>query len=139
VTIDEFAFSVPQEIVLRDLDSFGHVNNAVYLTFIENARIAYLKEVVKAVRRDEIRNIMAAVSIDFRAEVAFEDELEMGVRTDRLGTKSFQLSYRMLRSDGVVAVDATSTQVMFDFDRGVAIEVPEEWRRAISAYDGLDQ
>jgi acyl-CoA thioester hydrolase len=137
LAVDGFAFSTPQEIVLRDLDSFGHVNNAVYLTFVENARIAYLREVVGAVRRDEIRNIMAAVSLEFRAEVSFEDELEIGVRTDRIGTKSFQLSYRLVRRDGEVAVDATSTQVMFDFDAGRAIEVPEEWRRAIEAHEGL--
>jgi acyl-CoA thioester hydrolase len=136
LAVDGFAFSTPQEIVLRDLDSFGHVNNAVYLTFVENARIAYLREVVGAVRRDEIRNIMAAVSLEFRAEVSFEDELEIGVRTDRIGTKSFQLSYRLVRRDGEVAVDATSTQVMFDFDAGRAIEVPEEWRRAIEAHEG---
>jgi len=137
LAVEGYAFSTPQEIVLRDLDSFGHVNNAVYLTFVENARIAYLREVVGAVRRDEIRNIMAAVSLEFRAEVSFEDELEIGVRTDRIGTKSFQLSYRLIRSDGEVAVDATSTQVMFDFDAGRAIEVPEQWRRAIEAHDGL--
>ena len=137
MAVEGFAFSMRQEIVLRDLDSFGHVNNAVYLTFVENARIAYLREVVGAVRRDEIRNIMAAVALDFRAEVSFEDELEIGVRTERIGTKSFQLAYRLLRRDGEVAVDATSTQVMFDFDAGAAIAVPEEWRRAIEAHDGL--
>ena len=137
MSLDGFPFRTSQGIVLRDLDSFGHVNNAVYLTFVENARIEYLKEVVGAVRRDEIRNIMASVSIDFRAEVSYEDELEIGVRCERIGSKSFRLAYRMVRADGEVAVDATSTQVMFDFDRGVAIEVPEDWRRAISAHDGL--
>lgn len=135
--LEGFPFTTRQEIVLRDLDSFGHVNNAVYLTFIENARIEYLKAVVGAVRRDEIRNIMAAVKIDFRAEVAYEDSLEIGVRCTRLGTKSFQLQYRMMRGDGEVAADAETTQVMFDFDRGVAIEVPEDWRGAIAAHDGL--
>ena len=137
MAVEGYAFSTRQEIVLRDLDSFGHVNNAVYLTFIENARIDYLRNVVGAARRDEIRNIMAAVSLEFRAEVPFEDELEIGVRTVGIGTKSFQLSYRLVRKDGVVAVDATSTQVMFDFDAGIAIEVPEDWRRAIEAHDGL--
>jgi acyl-CoA thioester hydrolase len=137
LAIEGFPFSCTQGIVLRDLDSFGHVNNAVYLTFVENARIEYLKAVVGAVRRDEIRNIMAAVTIDFRAEVAYEDVLEIGVRCTRLGTKSFQLEYRMVRTDGTVAADASTTQVMFDFDGGGAIEIPESWRAAISAHDGL--
>jgi acyl-CoA thioesterase FadM len=88
-------------------------------------------------RREEIRNIMASVTIEFRAEVSFEDELEIGVRCDRLGTKSFQLAHRMVRGDGEVAVDATTTQVMFDFYAGRSIEIPPGWRGAIEAYDGL--
>jgi acyl-CoA thioester hydrolase len=137
LAVEGYAFTTRQAIVLRDLDSFGHVNNAVYLTFIENARIEYLKAVVDAVKRVEIRNIMAAVTIDFRAEVSYEDVLEIGVRCARLGTKSFQLEYRMVRSDGEVAADATTTQVMFDFDQGVAIEIPADWRAAIAAHDGI--
>jgi acyl-CoA thioester hydrolase len=138
LAVEGFPFTTRQGIVLRDLDSFGHVNNAVYLTFVENARIEYLKAVVGAVKRVEIRNIMAAVTIDFRAEVSYEDVLEIGVRCTRLGTKSFRLEYRMVRTDGEVAADASTTQVMFDFDRGVAIEIPDDWRTAIAAHDGLD-
>jgi acyl-CoA thioester hydrolase len=135
VAVEGFRFSTAQEVVLRDLDSFGHVNNAVYLTFVENSRIDYLREVVGMRRRDEIRNIMASVSIEFRAEVSFEDELEIGVRAERLGTKSFSLAHRMVRGDGLVAVEATTVQVMYDFDAGRSIEIPDDWREAIAAYD----
>jgi acyl-CoA thioester hydrolase len=135
VAVEGFRFSTAQEVVLRDLDSFGHVNNAVYLTFVENSRIDYLREVVGMRRRDEIRNIMASVSIEFRAEVSFEDELEIGVRAERLGTKSFSLAHRMVRGDGLVAVEATTVQVMYDFDAGRSIEIPDDWRKAIAAYD----
>lgn len=135
--MDGFPFSMRQEVVLRDLDAFGHVNNAVFLTYVENARVAYLRDVVGVRTREEISNIMASVTIDFRAQVSFGDELEIGVRTERIGTKSFRLVYRMVRQDGEVAAEATSAQVMFDFDANRGIEVPPEWRSAIESHDGL--
>jgi acyl-CoA thioester hydrolase len=133
--VEGFAFSLRQPVTMRDIDGFGHVNNAVYLTYVENARVAYLREVVGVRTREEIANIMASVTIDYRAQVDYGDELEIGVRTDRIGTKSFQLGYRLVRRDGEVAADVTSTQVMFDFEAERAIEVPPEWRRAIAAHD----
>jgi acyl-CoA thioester hydrolase len=137
--VEGFAFSLPQEVTMRDIDGFGHVNNAVYLAYVENARVAYLREVVGVRTREEIANIMASVTIDYRAQVDYGDELEIGVRTERIGNKSFQLAYRLVRGDGEVAAEVTSTQVMFDFDANRAIEVPAEWRRAIEAHDGLNQ
>jgi len=136
VAVEGFAFSLRQRVVLRDLDAFGHVNNAVFLTYVENARVAYLAAVVGARAREEIRNIMASVTIEYRAEVSYDDELEIGVRVDRIGTKSFQLAYRIVRGDGEVAADVTSAQVMFDFDAGAAIAVPDTWRAAIEAHEG---
>jgi acyl-CoA thioester hydrolase len=138
MAVEGFSFSVPQEVTLRDLDGFGHVNNAVYLTYVENARVAYLAEVVGARTPLQIRNIMASVTVEFRAQISYGDELEIGVRTERIGTKSFQLAYRIVRQGGEVAAEVTSAQVMFDFEANRAIEVPPEWRRAIAKYEGKE-
>jgi acyl-CoA thioester hydrolase len=137
MAVEGFGFSISQQVVLRDLDGFDHVNNAVYLTFVENGRVAYLKEIVGAVTREQIRNIMAGVTLDFRAPLSYGDTVEIAVRTETIGNKSFRLVYRLVRGDGEVAAEATSTQVMFDFDAGHAIAVPDDWRRAIEAHEGL--
>jgi acyl-CoA thioester hydrolase len=134
-----FRFTLSQPVVLRDLDAFGHVNNAVYLTFAENGRVAYLKEVVGAETYEQIRNIIAHATIEFRAEATYGDVVTVGVRTDRVGTKSFHLVYRVARQDGTTIADIESVQVMFDFATGRAIEVPDEWRAQITEYDGLDR
>lgn len=135
MAIEGFAYARTQEIVLRDLDSFGHVNNSVFLTYVENARVGYLATVVGARRREEIRNIMARAEIDFHAELSFGDDLELGVRCEHLGTKSFELRYRLVRGDGVIAADVRSTHVMFDFDKSASVPLPDEWRRAIEAWE----
>jgi acyl-CoA thioester hydrolase len=134
-----FRFTLSQPVVLRDLDAFGHVNNAVYLTFAENGRVAYLKEVVGAEKYEQIRNIIAHATIEFRSEATYGDVVTVGVRTDRIGTKSFHLVYRIARQDGTTVADIESVQVMFDFAAGQAIEVPDDWRARMSEYDGLDR
>lgn len=136
MTIEGFPFSMRQEVVLRDLDAFGHVNNAVFLTYAENARVAYLRQVVGARRREEIRNIMASVTIDFRGQVSYGDALEIGVRVERIGTKSMTMRYRMVGPDGKPVAEATSVQVMFDFEANESIAVPQEWRQSIEVHDG---
>jgi acyl-CoA thioester hydrolase len=137
VQIEGFRFALSQPVVLRDLDAFAHVNNAVYLTYAENARVAYLKELVGAVTYEQIRNIMAHATIDFRAEASYGDILTIAVRTERIGTKSFDLAYRIVRQDGETVAELSTVQVMFEFATGQTIAVPSEWRSAIAAYDGI--
>jgi acyl-CoA thioester hydrolase len=137
MSVEGFGVCVEQEVVLRDLDGFGHVNNAVFLTYVENARVAYLREVLGVRTLEQIRNVMASVKIDYLAQVSFGDRLEIGVRVDRIGTKSFQMAYRMRRGDGVLVAEATSVQVTVDADGDGAVEVPAEWRRAIEAHDDV--
>lgn len=126
-------------MVLRDLDAFGHVNNAVYLTYIENARVAYLKEVVGARRVDEIRNIIASVTINYRESATYGDVVEVGVRIDRIGTKSFVLVHEIQTSDGRPLVDATSVQVMYDYDRDESIPFPDDWLEMVERYEGASR
>lgn len=133
--LDGFRFMHRQPVVLRDLDAFGHVNNAVYLTYIENARVAYLKEVVGASRVEEIRNIMASATITYRAPANYGDVIEIGVRVDRVGTKSFVLVYGVSTSDGRHLADATSVQVMFDYEREETIPFPADWLALVERYE----
>lgn len=131
-----FRFVHRQPLFLRDLDVFGHVNNAVYLTYLENARLGYLSEVVDVRTIRDIGNIMASVRVEYRTPATYGDVIEVGVRAERLGTKSFELTYRVSSEDGRLLAEATSVHVMFDFDRNESIAVPSSWRERISAYEG---
>ena len=136
MAVEGFRFSLRQEVSPRDLDGFGHVNNAVYLTYMENARVAYLREVVDARRLEDIRNVMASVTVEFQASANYGDVVEVGVRCERIGSKSFGLRYAVVGAGGEVLVAATSAQVMYDFERDASVPMPAEWRHAIEAYDG---
>ena len=83
--MDGYRFVYAQEVAFRDLDAFGHVNNAVYLTYIENARIGYARDVIGIESLEGLLMIVASVKIDFRSRANLGDTLEIGARTTRVG------------------------------------------------------
>ena len=110
----------------------GHVNNAVFLTYIESARVAFLQHLGAAATLEDMSIIVARIEIDFRAPVGFGDEVEIAVRASRFGEKSFDLEY-VLSVDGVVVAEAKSVLVGYDYGKGEAIDIPDEWREKLAA------
>ena len=102
-----------ERVRFRDCDSMGHVNNAVYSTYLEEARI----EVVGSLEAF----ILARVEIDFRAELHAGEEIETRTRVGRIGTKSFELEHEIRSGERLVA-EARSVLVAYDY--GVSASVP---------------
>jgi acyl-CoA thioester hydrolase len=126
--VEGFAF-VQREIVrFRDVDALGHVNNAVFLTYLEEARIGYLLPF----GADVTNMILARVEIDFKAPLRTGDEIEIGVRPSGVGTKSFELAYEVRRGE-TVAAQAKTVLVSYDYETGRPVEVPDSWREALAA------
>ena len=121
-----------EHVRFRDLDAMGHVNNAVFLTYIESARVAFLQHLGAATTVEEMSIIVARIEIDFRAPVGFGDEVEIAVHTSRFGEKSFDLDYE-LRVGGKVVARAKSVLVSYDYGRGEAVELPDAWREKLAA------
>src|SRR5262249_60694616 len=96
-----------EPVRFRDLDPMGHVNNAVYLTYVESARVAFLEHLGAAKTLDELAIIVARAEIDFRAPVRFGDEVEVTTRATRFGGKSFDLEHELRVGDTVVAEGKT--------------------------------
>jgi acyl-CoA thioester hydrolase len=121
-----------ERVRFRDLDPMGHVNNAVFLTYLEQARVAFFSEMGAATGLEDMNMIVARVEIDFKAPVRLGQEVEVSVRVSRFGTKSFDLDYELRVDGGLVAV-AKSVQVAFDYSRREPVAVPAEWREKLSA------
>jgi acyl-CoA thioester hydrolase len=124
--VDGFPFVYRENVRFRDLDGMGHVNNAVFLTYMESARIAYLTD-LGAGSHPQGSLILARMEVDFRSPVSFGEQVEVGVRPSRLGTKSFELEYEV-RADGRLAAEGRSVLVGYDYARGESVEIPAEWR-----------
>ncbi len=110
----------------------GHVNNAVFLTYIESARVAFLQHLGAAPTLEDMSIIVARIEIDFRVPVGFGDEVDVSVRAGRFGGKSFDLDHELRVVDTVVA-EAKSVLVAYDYGKGQAVELPEEWREKLAA------
>jgi acyl-CoA thioester hydrolase len=126
------AFVHREQVRFRDLDAMGHVNNAVFLTYIESARFAFLRHLGAAATVDKMTIIVARIEIDFRAPVGLGDEVAIEVRATRFGDKSFDLEY-VLRVDGQVVAEAKSVLVGYDYGSGRSIAIPDDWREKLAA------
>jgi len=122
--MDGFPFLQVVHVRFRDCDAMGHVNNAVYSTYLEEARIGVLGGLSEF--------ILARMEIDFRAELRAGEEVEIGTRCPRVGTKSFELEHELRAGDRVVA-NARSVLVAYDYGRGESVPVPDDLRARLTA------
>jgi acyl-CoA thioester hydrolase len=118
-----------ETVRFNDCDPMGHLNNALFSTYLEQARLAWFGEDEEHPLRDVI---LARTEIDFRSPVEVGETVEISVRPARVGTKSFELAYE-LRSDGRLVAEAKSVLVGYDYDRAESIPIPERWKRRMSA------
>ena len=132
--MDGFRYVRSQEVEFRDLDGLGHVNNAVYLSYLESAKVDYFRDVVGADRLEDL-GIVADVQIAYRSPAFFGETLQIGVRVGRVGTKSLGFEFELRGRDGRLVAEASSAHVTFDYDTRTPAPVPEEWRRRIEAYE----
>jgi acyl-CoA thioester hydrolase len=102
----------------------GHVNNAAYSTYLEQARIAALGGLEPF--------ILARVEIDFRAELRAGEEIEIRSRCPRIGTKSFDLEHELWAGDRLVA-EAKSVLVGYDYGKGESVPLSAHLRRKLAA------
>lgn len=118
-----------------DCDPLGHVNNAVYLTYIEQARIIlwrrqiglkWSQRAAQGLPRGE-GFILARAEVDFRAQAHEGDELEVRLSLGKFGRTSATYDYEIEHmSTGVIVAAAKTVQVWFDYDRGVPVPLTEE-------------
>jgi acyl-CoA thioester hydrolase len=119
----------------RDIDAMGHVNNAVYATYLEQARTDYFRDVLDA-DLSTVATVLASVSIQFRRPVELGDgAVAVEVDVPELGESSVPMTYE-IRAEGDVVAEAESVQVAVD-EEGSSRPIPEAYREAIEAYHEL--
>lgn len=107
-----------------DTDALGHVNNGSYVVYVETGRLEFLKLLGGAVRS----LILAHLSVDFRRQVTFGAAIAVDTWVERIGTSSVTLRQHV-RADGVMAAEARSVVVYFDYEA----QRPRPWTDALRA------
>ncbi len=126
-----------QTIRFRDLDGMGHVNNATYFTYFEEARKEFCASLLHYNSPGDFPFILASVSCQFRRALELADSpIEVVLRVAEIGRKSFTFTYEITTPNDPVVIFATgeSIQVCYDYQNGKTIEIPTALRTVLEPY-----
>ena len=132
-----YPFVTTVDVRFRDLDGMGHVNHAVYLTYFEAARLGYYAALTGRTAIEQIDMILVEVAAIYHAPASFGERLDVGARISRIGTKSFEMEYLIVRpADGRRIASGRSVQVMYDYAAGRSVPVSDEFRMRVATAQG---
>jgi len=133
-------FYTPIHVRYNDIDVFGHVNNAVFISYVEEGRIGYFQKVVgKKHDWSKFGTLLAHTSIDYHHPIYMEDNVECGVSITSFGEKSIDVAFeiRVIKEDQKVIKCASGKNVLVCFDN-VAFRtalVPNEWKEKVTKFE----
>ena len=114
-----------------DLDQFGHVNNAIDLTYLEVSRLPYFDKIIGPIDWLNQGIILAKIEIDYKIPILLYDDIKIKTWCSRVGSKSFDLSYSIIKTkDGkeTEVASAKSIMVCYNYTKQETIAMPEEWK-----------
>ena len=123
--LEDFQFHHKLKTRWRDLDAFRHVNNATFLSYIEDARILFFKR--WNINLKEKSLIVASVKIDYIKQIEHPSNITIGQKVSRIGTKSYDiLSALFIDGNNSPACVSTVTSVCYDFINKKTVPVYKE-------------
>jgi acyl-CoA thioester hydrolase len=137
----EYRFHIPVEARYGDLDPQWHVNNVRYLSFLEQARLAYLVKLGLWDGHDfnNLGLIVADIHIAYLAPMLLWQKTRLFMRTSKIGNKSLTFEYELVDENSqAILARAESIMVAYDYTTQKSIPVPPDWRARIGAYEGID-
>ena len=137
----QFKYRTEMPIRFSDMDMFGHANNAVYLTYFEQARSSYWREIIhwdwKATGI-----IVAKAEVDYVKPILLDEKIYAYVKTSRLGNSSWDIEYLLVceKENGALELKTKgkTTQVAIDYQTQKPILIPDAERNEMIKYDVLE-
>ncbi len=116
-----------------DMDAFNHVNNSVYATYIEEARLRWLHD-IKVRMDDDAAPVLASMKIDFRKPVEWPAELRVELFSGRVGRSSITMGFRIIdrHDDSVLYCEGETVLVWIAPSTGTSIALPDAVRNAMT-------
>jgi acyl-CoA thioester hydrolase len=140
--VEGFRHVTPMAVRFRDIDAMGHVNNAVFLTYMEAARVEYVRHQILGETRvhnftDAMGLILAKIACDFKSPIYYGQQVEVGTRVTEMRNSSFLIEQR-IEADGQLAALAEAVVVHYDYQAGKSVRIPDEIRRRVQAFESGD-
>lgn len=123
---------IPLSVRWRDMDSMGHVNNAKYISYLEEARVRWLLTVPGVSMTDRIAPVVAANNINYKRPLTWPNDVVVELYVDRLGSSSVTIGHRIVdqKDPEVLYSDGNVVVVWMDTQTGRSASLPEAIRAA---------
>ena len=128
--VAEHVFRVPIPLRWSDLDAFNHVNNARYLTFLEQARIEWFDTLDEPWVTADSAPVVASVTLNYTRPIEYPASVFVELFTEKLGNSSVVIGHRIVGEDGTLHCDGHVVAVWVDRRSGKPVPVPAGVRRA---------
>lgn len=135
--LSNYRYKTPISIRFSDMDAYGHVNNAVYLTYFEIARSNYWREVIKW-NWNENGIILGRSEINYLKPLTLNDEIACYVRTTRIGTSSFDVMHVLVKitpNGEEICTTGKTVCISYDYGANKSVPIPKSQRQNMIEYD----
>lgn len=124
-----FRHCLPVQIRFSDIDLLGHLNNNVYLIFMDLAKIDYFSEVKgESISAKDLCMVVAHVECDFLSPSFMTDSLEVWTRVTAIGERSMHLEQRIIDANsGNIRCISRTVMAGFDPDKQVGMPIQQHW------------
>jgi acyl-CoA thioester hydrolase len=126
------------EVRFRDCDPMGHVNNAAYLTYLEQTRFAHWRSLwgfgTPQLPPGRPGVILAHVECDYKRPVRYGQMLEIRMSVAELGRSSFRYEYEIVDEEGRTVLTAKTVQVMYDYATEKSVQIPDDIRTLLNQH-----
>lgn len=121
---------IPISVRWRDMDSMGHVNNAKYISYLEEARVRWLLTIPGVSMTDRIAPVVAANNINYKRPLTWPNDIVVELYVDRLGSSSVTIGHRIVdqQEGDVLYSDGNVVVVWMDTQTGRSAPLPEAIR-----------
>jgi len=136
--VEGFRHVVPIEVIFKDLDVYAHVNNSVFFTYIETARIRYMVDVgirSPQLKSQELAFILAHINCDFKRPIFYQQRVEVGTRITEIKRTSLRLEHR-IETDGQLAATGYGVVVQYDYARQESVPFTQNMRQKVELFEG---
>ncbi|MFN8254651.1 MAG: thioesterase family protein [Bacteroidales bacterium] len=128
------------EIRYDDLDTIGHVNNKAYLSYLEEARLDFHKQVFSWKKNLDFNSVVARIEINYKKPLFYGDNLTVHTRLSNLGTKSFELETLFVKEAGnagnfLVTAEAKVVLVAINPESGLSVELPAKEKEILKNFN----
>jgi acyl-CoA thioester hydrolase len=123
-------FRMPLDLRWRDLDALNHVNNANFMTYVEEARIRWFESAGDDWLSGARAPLLAAVQMNYRIPIPYPGQVFIELMTERVGNTSLTLSHRIVSEGGSLYADGHSVLVWIEVASGRPVPLPDAVRAA---------